>query len=161
MSWWPDGSQIRLPAAAENSPSRRTMSSFSLRQLILASIACGCAAFMPLTSVNKMVLSGNSKSRLVSNFDVSRTKNIPSLLGLRLSATEDKGTARAVGERDSGRHLDDNSQRAQAVSDLYTPFWNYAAEVEARIPIEAEQSIKVMIRKTVTRELAQDTIAKR
>ena len=50
-------------------------------------------------------------------------------LGLKLSVSEDRGTARAVGERDSGRHLDDTSERTKAVSDLYTPFWNYAAEV--------------------------------
>ena len=37
--------------------------------------------------------------------------------------------ARAVGEKDSGRHLDATTQRDKAVSDIYAPFWEYAGKV--------------------------------
>ena len=44
-----------------------------------------------------------------------------------MSAETDAGAKRGVGERDSARHLDDTSERAKAVADLYGPFWEYAA----------------------------------
>ncbi|KAJ1489165.1 hypothetical protein T484DRAFT_1780726 [Baffinella frigidus] len=46
---------------------------------------------------------------------------------LSMSAETDAGTARGVGDRDSGRHLDDTTEREKAVADLYGPFWEYAA----------------------------------
>ena len=111
-------------------PTRQNMSVIYCRQFVIALITYGCAAYVPLTSVNKLALSSSSKFKPAASLYECKPRNRASVVGLRLSVSEDKGTARAVGERDSGRHLDDNSQRAQAVSDLYTPFWNYAAEVE-------------------------------
>jgi len=35
---------------------------------------------------------------------------------------------RAVGSRDSGRHMEDTSERSDAVSDIYRPFWEWAAK---------------------------------
>ena len=103
----------------------------SVRALVLALTICSCAAYLPLPSVNKFALSASFPDRTAIQCSQHRKRSQSGLTGLRLSGSEDKGTARAVGERDSGRHLDDSAERVKAVSDLYTPFWNYAAEVRS------------------------------
>ncbi len=105
----------------------------SVSALVLASTICGCTAFLPLHSINKFALPASFLDRTAVQCNQYRGRSQSGLIGLRLTASEDKGTARAVGERDSGRHLDDSAERAKAVSDLYTPFWNYAAEVRSLV----------------------------
>ena len=52
-------------------------------------------------------------------------------LAVAMTATKpgaDAGEKRAVGDRDSGRHLDAGASTARTVGDIYAPFWDYAAK---------------------------------
>ena len=66
---------------------------------------------------------------VVRRAPVLRQSVVP--LAVAMTATKpgaDAGEKRAVGDRDSGRHLDAGASTARTVGDIYAPFWDYAAK---------------------------------
>nr|CAH25338.2 ferredoxin oxidoreductase precursor [Guillardia theta] len=72
-------------------------------------------------------LSSSSSPLLRTCLHRSASSSAPTV-SPRLRSLRMADEARAVGSRDSGRHMEDTSERSEAVSDIYKPFWEWAAK---------------------------------
>ena len=101
-----------------------------MRPLSLLALAfvLGAEAFMQtrLPPIHSTVSGNTQLCRARAPVALSKLRR--GLATVRMNA-ETASTSHSVGEKDSGRHLDDTSERSKAVADLYAPFWEYAAEV--------------------------------